>query len=128
MNILPDTHVLLWAALSPERLSTIAAQILADPDNAPHFSPISLWEIVIKNDLGRADFSVDAALLRRGLLENGYTELLVTSSHVLAVGRLPSLHKDPFDRLLIAQAGTEGFTLLTADTTLADYGSPALHV
>jgi len=102
--------------------------MLDDPDNTLHFSPISLWEIVIKSGLGRADFSIDAAMLKRGLLENDYAELPIISRHVLAVTGLPSIHKDPFDRLLIAQAASEGITLLTADAALAEYGAPAVRV
>ena len=124
MNVLPDTHVLLRAAFEPSRLSAAAVETLEHPDNALHFSPVSLWEIVIKNALGRPDFAVDAALLRRGLLENGYEELPVDGRHALAVGRLPPLHRDPFDRLLLAQATVEGFALLTSDEALAGYGAP----
>ena len=124
MNILPDTHLLLWAALDPDKLSEQAVDSLSDKRNTLHFSPVSLWEIVIKNGLQRPDFSVDPQLLRRGLIENGYEELPVGSRHVLAVGSLPPLHRDPFDRLLVAQAGSEGFVLLTADRALADYGGP----
>ena len=84
----------------------------------------SLWEVAIKNGLGRADFSVDPSLLRRGLLENGYTELPVTGAHAVAVHGLPPIHKDPFDRLLVAQALIEGVTLVTMDEVVRRYPGP----
>jgi PIN domain nuclease of toxin-antitoxin system len=120
-KILLDTHLLLWTALCPERLSLEARQILADRQNDLIFSVASLWEIAIKRGLGRADFLVDARLLRRGLLDNGYHELAITSEHAVAIDGLPSLHRDPFDRLLVAQAMVEGITLLTADPQVARY-------
>lgn len=121
MNLLLDTHVLLWAASAPERLSEQAVELLADPYNTLHFSVASLWEVVIKTGLNRPDFRVDPHLLRRGLLENGYQELSVTARHVLEVSLLPPIHKDPFDRLMVAQAISEGFLLLTADELVASY-------
>ena len=104
MNLLLDTHILLWAARVPERLPAAARAMIEEPGTELIFSAASLWEVVIKHGLGRADFDVDPHLLRRGLLENGYTELTVTGLHVLAVDLLPPIHKDPFDRILIAQA------------------------
>lgn len=122
MNLLLDTHLLLWAASEPKRLSTKARTLLLDPANHLVFSSASLWEISIKNDLDRADFSVDPRRLWRMLLVSGYRELPVTSEHTVALNDLPSLHKDPFDRILIAQARVEGLTLLTVDKTVAKYG------
>lgn len=119
MRLLLDTHVLLWAAGQPERLSGSARALIEDPQNSLLFSSANLWEIVIKHALGREDFRVDARLLRRRLLANGYDELAITGEHVIAVGALPPLHKDPFDRLLVAQAIAEGITLLTADPLVA---------
>ncbi len=98
------------------------------PRNVLWFSAASIWEVVIKNSLGRSDFSVDPHLLRRGLLENQYRELPINSAHTLAVARLPDLHKDPFDRILVAQAETEGFMLLTADDQVAGYGTAVKRV
>jgi len=127
MKYLLDTHLLLWAANEPERLSASALLLLENPDHEFVFSAASIWEITIKSSLGRADFSVDARLLRRGLLDNLYAELCITSEHALFVDTLPSIHKDPFDRILIAQAAVEGITLLTADTLVSQYpGSIAL--
>ncbi|MCB1089018.1 MAG: type II toxin-antitoxin system VapC family toxin, partial [Verrucomicrobiae bacterium] len=121
MKCLLDTHLLLWAASEPSRLSDKAKAIMGDRQNDLYFSPASLWEITIKLGLGRPDFSVNPRLLKRGLLENDYRELPIISEHCLAVGYLAPLHKDPFDRLLIAQASHEGIHFLTADHELAAY-------
>lgn len=123
-HLLLDTHLLLWAAAGDERLPGSAVQRLEDQDIRPLFSAASVWEVVIKSGLGRKDFRVDAALLRRGLLDNGYQELPITSTHTLAVAKLPDLHRDPFDRILAAQANEEGIELLTADKALAAYPGP----
>lgn len=122
MNLLLDTHLLLWAAGAPERLSTKARDLLLDPGNQLIFSSASLWEITIKNGLERPDFRVDPRRLWRMLLVNGYRELPVTSEHAIAVNDLPPLHKDPFDRILISQARVEGLLLLTVDQVVAGYG------
>lgn len=124
MKLLLDTHVLLWAAGSPAQLPPAARATLEDPDNELMFSAASLWEIAIKRGLGRADFQVDARVLRRGLLDNGYLELSITSEHAVFIDSLPAIHKDPFDRILIAQATVEGITLLTADALIAQYPGP----
>ncbi|MGB7555928.1 MAG: type II toxin-antitoxin system VapC family toxin [Candidatus Korobacteraceae bacterium] len=124
MKLLLDTHVLLWAAGQPARLSASARRLINDANNEPLFSVASLWEIAIKRGLGRKDFQVDARLLRRGLLDNGYSELPIMSDHVVAVEDLPAIHKDPFDRLLVAQATVEGITLLTLDLVVARYPGP----
>lgn len=124
MKLLLDTHVLLWAAGSPERLSAKAQALLEDPQNELLFSAASLWEIVIKSGLGRSDFQVDARVLRRSLLDNGYQELTISSEHAVYIDNLPPIHKDPFDRILVAQASFEGITLLTADALVAQYPGP----
>lgn len=128
MKLLLDTHLLLWAAGQPERLSAAARKLLNNRRNELLFSAASLWEIAIKNTLGREDFRVEPRLLRRGLLDNGYVELPVTSQHAVSIDVLPPLHKDPFDRLLLAQATCEGITLLTADPQLARYPGPVRKV
>ena len=124
MSLLLDTHVLLWAAGEPERLPRSTQEMLEDPAVAVTYSAASISEVAIKNGLGRADFSVDPRVLRRGLLEHGYVELPVTGAHAAAVDVLPDIHRDPFDRLLIAQAHAEGLTLLTADSVIGRYPGP----
>ncbi|MCB8823165.1 type II toxin-antitoxin system VapC family toxin [Microvirga rosea] len=124
MKLLLDTHLLLWTAGEPDKLSDEALRLIEAPDNELFFSAASLWEIAIKSSLGRSDFAVDARVLRRGLLDNGYSELPVVSEHAAAIIGLPAIHKDPFDRMLIAQAMIEGITLLTADAIVAQYTGP----
>ena len=102
--------------------------LIESADSELLFSAASLWEVAIKAGLGRSDFQVDARLLRRGLMDNGYAELPIGSDHAVAVATLPSIHKDPFDRLLVAQAMVEGITLLTADALVAQYPGPVRKV
>lgn len=128
MKLLLDTHLLLWAAGRPDQLSVVSSTLINEPKNELFFSSASLWEIIIKHGLGRPDFQVDARLLRRGLLDNGYRELVVTSEHVLAIGDFPPIHKDPFDRILVAQSMVEGITLLTVDPLVARYPGPIQKV
>ena len=128
MKLLLDTQVLLWAAGQPQRLSARAKRLLNDEQNELLFSAASLWEIAIKSSLGRDDFRVEPRVLRRALLDHGYIELPVTSEHAVSVDTLPPLHKDPFDRLLLAQALVEGIPLLTADAQLARYRGPVRKV
>ena len=124
MHLLLDTHLLLWAAAGSPKLPASAREVIQNPDNAIAFSAASLWEIVIKNGLGRSDFVVEPHVLRRELLEHGYEELAITGLHTLAVTHLPDIHKDPFDRILVAQAETEGYTLLTSDELVGRYPGP----
>ncbi len=128
MKLLLDTHVLLWAAGQPEKLSASASSLIENPEHELLFSAASIWEVVIKSALGRNDFQVNARLLRRGLLDNRYGELPIHSEHVVSVDTLPIIHKDPFDRILIAQANVECITLLTADPIVARYPGPIRSV
>jgi PIN domain nuclease of toxin-antitoxin system len=128
VKLLLDTQVLLWAAGQPERLSAAARKLLNNPRNELVFSAASMWEIAIKKTLGREDFRVEPRLLRRGLLDNGYAELPVTSQHAVNIDSLPPLHKDPFDRLLLAQTLSEGITLVTGDAQVARYPAPVRKV
>jgi PIN domain nuclease of toxin-antitoxin system len=109
-------------------LPAAARTMLEDPRNEPVFSAASLWEIAIKSGLGRDDFQVDMRLLRRGLLDNGYGELPITGAHAVAFEGLPPIHKDPFDRLLVAQSMVEGIILLTANPLVAQYPAPVQKV
>lgn len=128
MKLLLDTHLLLWAAAGAAELSAGACELIGDLDHTPQFSVASLWEIAIKRALNRADFQVEPRVLRRNLLDNGYEELPVLSTHVMALEGLPPIHRDPFDRLLVAQAIAEGVTLLTHDESVARYPGPVRHV
>ena len=128
MKLLLDTHLLLWAVGEPDRLSPKAHDLIENPESELLFSAASLWEIAIKRGLGRDDFQVDTRLLRRGLLDNDYSELPIVSDHVVAIESLPPIHKDPFDRVLVAQATVEGIRLLTTDTLVAQYPGPIQKV
>ena len=128
MKLLLDTHILLWAAGRPEKLSGSARAQLTAPENNLFFSAASMWEIVIKLGLGRDDFKVDPYRLRTMLVVHGYTEIPVSAEHALRVHGLPLLHRDPFDRLLLAQARSEGMLLITADAAVAEYGESVMVI
>ena len=128
MKLLLDTHILLWSAGQPDKLSESARALLTSPENSLFFSAASIWEIVIKLGLGREDFKVDPHRLRKMLVVHGYTELPVTAEHALKVDTLPPLHRDPFDRLLLAQARTEGMLFLTNDAAVVKYQESILGV
>ena len=121
MKLLLDTHLLLWAATQPQRLSVEAQVVFNDPDNELYFSAVSIWEVAIKRGLDRHDFQLDVRQFRRGLVDNGYLELPMSSLHAVAIDILPAVHRDPFDRMLVAQASVEGIPLLTSDAVLAQY-------
>ncbi len=119
MKLLLDTELLLWAAGYPERLSPVARKLLSTADNVLLFSAVSLLEIAAKSALARPDFEVEPRILRRGLLDNGYVELALSSQHVVSAGDANAGHDgDTFDRLLLSQAACEGITLLTTDARL----------
>ena len=124
MQLLLDTQLLVWAMGEPDRLDPALVRLLEDPMNTPVFSVASLWELVIKRGLDRPGFQLEPPVLRQALLEAGWRELPVEARHVLAVGQLPALHRDPFDRLLLAQAQADGLLLITADQQLAQYPGP----
>ena len=120
--LLVDTQLLLWAAFEPDRLSAKAATILQSRETPLLFSLATVWEVAIKTSLGRPDFSVDPGLLHRALVAEGFVELPISAAHLIRVATLPWVHRDPFDRLLVAQAMEDKLTLLTADATLKRYG------
>ena len=128
MKLLLDTQLLLWAAGETRRLTVAARKLINDERNELFFSAASLWEISIKNGLGREDFHVEASVLRRSLVDNGYSELPITGEHAVTVENLPNLHRDPFDRMLLAQAIAEGITLVTTDSAVARYPGPIRKV
>ena len=127
MKLLLDTHLLVWAMGDPARLGPALRDVLEDPQHTLCFSVASLWELVIKAGLGREGFQVQPSLLRRTLLDGGFIELPIKATHVLAGAGLPPLHRDPFDRLLLAQADREGLLLITADALVARYPGPVRH-
>jgi PIN domain nuclease of toxin-antitoxin system len=124
MRLLLDSHILIWGAVEPERLSREARALIEERRNDLLFSAVSLWEIAIKGGLRRASFQVDVSLLRRSLFDNGYSEIAATGAHAAALANLPLIHKDPFDRMLVAQAIVEGLTLITGDPVVARYPGP----
>lgn len=126
MKFLIDTHLLIWAAQASQKLSAHTREMLDDKRNSLFFSAASIWEISFKFARGRPDFEINPKLLRDELLKNGYAEVTITGEHAIAVMELPGIHKDPFDKLLIAQAKLEGMILLTADATLARYPGPIM--
>lgn len=128
MTLLLDTQMLVWIAREPERLPSAARTLIEDVNNPIFFSVASIWEIAIKHALGRADFNLDPHRLRVNLQAQDFTELPIAGEHAAAVTDLPSIPKDPFDRLLVAQAVVEGLTLLTTDAQLACYPGPILRV
>ncbi|KVW96891.1 type II toxin-antitoxin system VapC family toxin [Thiobacillus denitrificans] len=121
MRILLDTHVLLWAVAQSSRLPQDARGLLEDPDNALFCSTASLWEIAIKAGLRRQDFVVDIPALRAAMVEMDIAELPVLGSHAEQVLKLPAIHKDPFDRMLVAQSMIEPLVLLTNDAAFVGY-------
>lgn len=117
-----DTQLLLWLAIAPERLPATLRADLSDRRLPLLFSVVSLWEVAIKTSLGKPGFLVDAAELRHGLKQQGLQELGIEPEHCLLVRHLPWIHRDPFDRLLVAQAIHHNLNLLTADRALRGYG------
>jgi PIN domain nuclease of toxin-antitoxin system len=128
MRVLLDTHVLLWALAEPRQLDRETRATIESGDNEVLFSAASIWEIAIKAELGRSDFAFDPAEIARAALDTGFTELPVRSNAAAHVGRLPLLHRDPFDRVLVAQAIVEPATLYTADQQLVPYSDLVRHI
>lgn len=121
MKLLLDTHLLLWTISGDDRLSAQAKELIDDDRNELHFSVVNIWETAIKHNLGRQNFLFAPRHVRRGLLEHGFREIEIKSEHAIAAGELPRLHRDPFDRLLIAQAAAEDAILLTSDAAITRY-------
>lgn len=128
MSYLLDTQLLLWAGQEPERLSPAARNLMASDRNALFFSAASMWEIAIKASLQRRDFEIDPEEFHLQLLANDYIELPVTSAQAVILKNLMPRHKDPFDRMLLAQAINEKLTLVTADRMLGSYDGPVMRV
>jgi len=119
MGILLDTHVLLWWLADDKRLGKEARRLIADPSDTIFVSAATAWEIVIKQALGKLKFEGD--LLDAQVDAQGFERLPVHFKHAAAVGDLPPIHRDPFDRMLIAQARMENLRLLTADPDILGY-------
>jgi len=128
VRFLLDTQIALWTFFKQRRLPEQARTIIEDRQNKLIFSTASLWEIAIKRGLGKKGFQFDPRVLRRAMLDDGYEELPVLGQHAVEVDMLPPIHKDPFDRILIAQAMVEGITFLTADAVIAQYPGPIRKV
>jgi len=121
VRLLVDTHVLLWAIASPERIPAAWRERLESPENEILFSAASIWELAIKVQIGRLDLGVTLLEIAEEAERMGFRELPVVSPHASGVQHLPMLHRDPFDRLLVSQAIHEPARLLTADRILAEY-------
>jgi PIN domain nuclease of toxin-antitoxin system len=128
MIYLIDTHLLIWMSMKSSRLTESTKALLEDIDNEIFFSAISISEIAVKQQLAKSDFNIDASAVRRAMVEEGYRELPVNGLHAAFVATLPPIHKDPFDRLLVAQANIEGMTLITADDAISRYPGPILKI
>ena len=128
MTFLLDTQIAIWALFDDPHLSAEASAILSSRENTLQFSVCTIWEIAIKRALRKPDFQHDPREIRRFLIRHGCAELPIQSEHVFEVDTLPPIHKDPFDRLLIAQAMVEGITLLTADPLIAQYPGPIRRI
>ena len=121
MRLLLDTHLLLWALAEPDKLGSKARSVIEDPENEVLFSAASIWEVAIKAGLGRPDFAFDPHEVARGVVEAGFVALPVRADAAAQVAGLPLYHRDPFDRLLVAQAMAGPLRLLTADPLLLPY-------
>ena len=123
MRVLLDTHILLWAVAASSRLPDAVRDVLEDGANDAYYSAASIWEIAIKSALRRKTLRIDLAAMRAALPRMGLIELPVTAEHAAGVAALPPIHRDPFDRLLIAQSIVEPLTLVTNDSVLGRYAS-----
>lgn len=125
MNLLLDSHALLWALAAPQTLSPASRSAIANPRNAVYFSSASVWELELKASKGKLTLPQDWFA---AALETGFVEVTVTSGDAVAAARLPWHHQDPFDRMLVAQARARSLQLATRDRILAAYDVPLLEV
>ena len=128
MKYLLDTHIILWAGFDVKRLSRKAKSILENPENALYFSPVSLWEISIKHEKHPEQMAITSERVREIAVKMGFIELPVRSRHGVDIANLPDIHNDPFDRMLITQARSDGLCLLSHDDKVIAYGEPVLKV
>lgn len=125
MRLLLDTHILLWWLTDDPALPAALRTAIGDAGNDALVSAATVWEIALKQALGRLDFPV--AETEAILAENGFAPLPITTAHAAAAGGLPRLHADPFDRMLVAQALCESLTLVSVDSQIARYGAAVLN-
>jgi PIN domain nuclease of toxin-antitoxin system len=121
VNCLLDTHILLWILVDPQKVPGPMRRMVEDTGNRVWFSAVSIWEIAIKHSLAKADFAVEPAIIWKAARDTGLEELAVTAEHAVGVDALPWLHRDPFDRLLVAQARVEGMKMLSVDPKVNAY-------
>lgn len=125
MNLLLDTHILLWLLSKPKRLPTAAKEVIEQADQV-FFSPVNLWEIGIKSQIWPEYGLHRIEEVHEGASQSNLQELLICSADTMLASQLPSIHRDPFDRLLIAQAHNNGIHLVTVDEKIARYRMPYL--
>ena len=126
MRLLLDTHVLVWCLSGDRKLPPATAEVIRDPATDVYFSSVSIWEVAIKSALGK--MRADANAMLKHLVDEGFKELPVMARHAVATVTLPMHHRDPFDRLLVAQSRLESLRLLTNDKIMALYGEPVVLV
>lgn len=128
MRVLLDTHIFLWALFNPSKLSTQLTDIYQNSEHKLFLSLVSIWEMQIKQQLGKLEFDIDLQRVINEQLNAGYVEILtIKLEHILALQNLPFHHKDPFDRLLIAQAVHENLLLASSDMMVDAYSVPRIN-
>lgn len=121
MNYLLDTHILLWSLVEPDKVPMRMVRLIEDTGNRVWFSSASIWEIAIKHSLGKDEFPVEPGMIWKAARQTGMEELAVSAEHAVGVDALPWLHRDPLDRMLVAQARVEGMKLLSVDAQVNAY-------
>lgn len=121
MNLLLDSHALLWSFASPARLSLDARAAILNPQHRLYVSAATVWELSIKESVGKLDAAILLSDLNRTLLERGFRRLAISTDHALRAGQLPLLHKDPFDRMLAAQSQALNFPIISSDAVFDRY-------
>ena len=128
MKYLLDTHIILWAGFDVKRLSRKAKSILENPENALYFSPVSLWEVSIKHEKHPKQMAITSERVWEIAIKMGFIELPVRSRHGVNIANLPDIHNDPFDRMLITQARSDGLYRLSHDDKVLAYGASVVKV
>lgn len=128
MRVLLDTHIALWAVTDAPQLPGVARGVITDPENEVWVSAVSIWEIAIKHALGRDGMPISGSEAVHWFTLSGYRDLPISRIHAAAIDALPPIHGDPFDRMLVAQAQTEPFRLMTHDEVMARYSDVVMVV